>query len=128
MARKIGLLVFAVIVAVSLYGCVALLAGAAGGAGTAAWLSGKLSQEVNAPFDRSIAAAESALKSLNLVETKITKKEDVAQVMSNYTDGRTVWIDIHRVTQSSSKIEVRVGAAGDKEAAQKILNSIVKHL
>ncbi len=109
-------------------GCFALLAGAAGGAGTAVWLSGKLSQEVNADFDGCVEASKKALKSLRLEIDKETVKSDVAQIMSSYNDGRTVWIDIHRVTSRASRIEVRVGLASDKEAADVILKKIMQNL
>jgi hypothetical protein len=59
---------------------------------------------------------------------KETTKAEVAQIMSNYTDGRTIWIDIHKISETSSRIEVRVGATGDKEAASKILDRINKYL
>lgn len=48
MFKKVVTLIFSVLLLLNICGCVALLAGAAAGAGTAAWLSGKLSQEVNA--------------------------------------------------------------------------------
>ena len=129
MFKKITALVFCVLLLVNVYGCIALLAGAAGGAGTAAWLSGKLSQDVNAPFDRAIKAVKSALKSFGMEVTKETKEHSVAQIMSKYADGRTVWIDIRRITEASSKIEVRVGAiGGDKEASDKILKKISRYL
>ena len=128
MKRKILLFLICVIGLSQLYGCVALLAGAAGGAGTAAWLSGKLSQEVNVPFDRALKAARRGLESMKFNVTKETVKEDVAQLMSNYSDGRTIWLDVRRVADSSSRIDVRVGATGDKEAAKKILDQIRRYL
>lgn len=128
MFRKVIVLILSVLWLMNMYGCVAVLAGAAGGAGTAAWLSGKLSQEVNVPFNRALNATKSGLKSLSFKITKETREEKVAQVMSNYMDGRTVWIDIHRVSESISRIEVRVGARGDKEAARKILDRITRYL
>ena len=128
MHRKVGSLILSIFLMANLYGCVALLAGTAGGAGTAAWLSGKMSQEVNASFDRTIKAAKAGLESMNLPVTKETTEKNIAQIMSKYTDQSTIWIDVRRVTDSSSKIEVRVGARGDKEAASKILNQIVKYL
>lgn len=112
----------------SLYGCVALVAGVAGGAGTAVWLSGKLTQEVNASFDKTINASKLALKSLKLEITKETRKEDLAQIISKYSDGKTVWIDIHKVGVKTSRIEVRAGVLGDEVAAQEILNKIRKNL
>ena len=124
------LVIFVVLLAFipCLCGCVLLLAGAAGGAGTAAWLSNKLTQEVNAPFDKSIDAAKSALKSLKLKLEKETKKDNVAQIMSNYSDGKTIWIDIHNLTPRTSRIEVRVGVAGDEEAARKVMDKILRYL
>ena len=129
MLKKIGVAIFVGFLLFNLYGCFLLLAGAAGGTGTAAWLSGKLTQQVNAPFDTTIKASKSALKSLRLEVTKETKEEAVAQIMSKYTDGRTIWIDVHKITDSSSKIEVRVGAmVRDKAAAEKIMNRIKRYL
>jgi len=129
MLKKVLGFVFAGLLLLNVYGCFWLVAGAAGGAGTSVWLGGKLTQEVNASFDRSIDAAKSALKSLKLDITKETKEEKVAQIMSKYTDGKTIWIDVHRVTETSSRIEVRVGAvSSDKEAAAGILKRITQYL
>ena len=128
MIRKLIGLVFSFILLVNMYGCIAILAGAAAGTGTAAWLSGKLSQEVNASFEGSLRATKSALSSLKLNVTKETVKEGLAQVMSNYTDGKTIWIDINRVSKVTSRIEIRVGVTGDKEAAHKILERIRRYL
>lgn len=125
--RMVGFIV-AIMFLANVYGCVAVLAGAAGGAGTSAWLSGKLSQQVNAPFDKTIKATRSALHSMKLEITKETVEKDVAQIMSKYTDGKTIWIDVHRITETSSKIDVRVGAVnGDKEASDKILKRIQRY-
>jgi len=130
MFKRMFVPIFFSLLLVNVYGCAALLiGGAAGGAGTAVWLSKKLTEEVSAPFDRAIEAAKSGLKSLNLEVTKETKEENIAQIKSKYTDGKTIWIDIRRMTDTNSQIEVRVGAVtGDKEAANKILNAIKKHL
>lgn len=128
MLKRIWALIVSLILSANLCGCVAVLAGTAGGVGTASWLSGKLSQEVNASFDKSIKATKDALQSLRLKMTKETTKAEVAQIMSNYTDGRTIWIDIHKISDVSSRIEIRVGVTGDKEAASKILDRINTHL
>ena len=128
MFKKLAISVLLLALVPCLCGCFVLLAGAAGGAGTAAWLSNKLTQEVNAPFDKSIDASKSALKSLKLIVEKETKKDNVAQIMSNYSDGKTIWIDIHNLTPKTSRIEVRVGVAGDEEAARKIMDKILRYL
>lgn len=116
------------IVLINAYGCVAILAGTAGGVGTGVWLSGKLTQEVNAPYARTIDATKSALKSLNLKITKETKSENVTQIKGKYTDDREIWIDIRPIAKLSTKIDVRVGALGDKEASAKILKRITRYL
>ena len=121
----IGLLLIGLLV-VSASGCVAVLAAGAGGAGTAAWLSGKLSEEVSASYDDTISATESALKSLQMPITKETKKRNVAQIMSKSADGAEVWIDIRPLTTSTTKVDVRVGAMGNKETSSKIMESIKK--
>lgn len=120
--------VLGVLFVTSSAGCALLLAGAAGGAGTAVWLSDKLTQAVDAPFDRTIQAAKSALEKLDLKITKETIKDEVAQYISEYYDGKKVWIDIHKITQKTSRIEVRVGLTGDEEAARKISDQILKYL
>jgi len=128
MLKKAAIIAVLVFLSANIYGCVPLLAGAAGGVGTATWLSGKLSQEFEAPFDRTLKAVESALKSLKLEITEKTVKKDVAQVMSKYTDGRTIWIDIRPISRRQSQVEVRVGALGDKEAAELIIAMIKRYL
>lgn len=128
MLRKAAGIFFIGLLLMTASGCLALLAGGAAGGGTAAWLSEKLVQQADVPLDRAVSAVKSGLQSLNLPITKETVKSDVAQVKSEYTDGKTIWVDVHRITNTSSKIEVRVGAASDKAAAEKVLDSIKRYL
>ncbi|MBU4311677.1 MAG: DUF3568 domain-containing protein [Candidatus Omnitrophica bacterium] len=126
--RRIFSLVFFMLFLVNIYGCAAVIAGAAGTAGTAKWLSGKLTQQVNTSSEKSLEAVRTALKSFEFDITKETITEDIIQVKSNYTDGRTIWIDIRPTSTSSSQIDVRIGAMSDKDAAQKILDRILRYL
>ena len=113
----------------SLCGCVALFAGAAGGAGTAAWLSGKLTQEFHSPYTETTIAAKKALESMQLPIVKEVTQETVSQFRSKYSDGREIWIDVHKISEESSKVEVRVGALNsNKQAATDILKQIQKYL
>ena len=129
MKKKIIVLIAVAFFSANIYGCFAVIAGGAAGGGTAMWLSNKLTQEVNAPYERVISASESALKSLNCEIKSEKKAENVAQIKSDYTNGKEIWIDIRKVSETSTKVEVRVGAVSpDKEAAQKILNTIQSHL
>ena len=128
MYKRIAVFIIGGIVTLNFYGCALLLAGAVGGAGTAVWLSDKLTQEVNSSLEKSVEAAKSAMNKLDLEIVKETKKDDVAQLISEYSDGKKTWIDIHKITQNSSRIEIRVGLTGDEEAARKIMDQIMKYL
>ena len=129
MLKKIAFFIFSGVLIINIYGCAALLAGAVGGAGTAVWLSGKLSQEFHSPYARTVDAAKEALRSLKLEITKETREEEISQLKSQYNDGKEIWIDMHKITENSTKVEVRVGAVNpDKEAADKILKEIQRYL
>lgn len=129
MFRKITVFVFSGLLLLNIYGCFAIFAGAAAGTGTAVWLSGKLTQQFNAPYEHTIKAARSAVDSLKLTVTKETRGETVAQIRGYYTDGKEFWIDIRKVTEASTKVEVRVGAvSSDKAASDKILKRIESYL
>lgn len=129
MRKKILVLILASFLLMNVCGCVAILAGTAGSVGTAAWLSGKLTQDVDASFERTQKAAKSALESLKLTVEKETIEKNSGQIISKYSDGKNIWIDIHRLTPKRSKVEIRVGVVSpDKEAADKILKTIMKYL
>jgi hypothetical protein len=129
MARRVAGLILAVLFLASVYGCFAVIAGGAAGGGTAVWLSDKLTQQFNASYERTITAGEKALKSLRLTMKSEKKQEEVTQLRSEYTDGKEIWIDIRKVTENSTKVDVRVGAVNpDKEAADKILKKIQSYL
>jgi hypothetical protein len=112
-------------------GCAPLLVAGgaiAGGAGTAVWISGKLVQDLEAPFEQVVQATKYTLDSLNLSISREIKKTEVAQIKGNYIDGKTIWIDIFKVSPSASRVEVRVGTIPNKEATYKIVDRIKEYL
>jgi hypothetical protein len=108
-------------------GCFLLLAGAAGGAGTAVWLQSKLSQTVNGPLEQAVRGVKAGLQDLKVIVSKETVETDVTQLKGDY-DGKPYWVDIRRVTDKTSKIEVRVGVPGDEVAARRVMDAILKRL
>jgi hypothetical protein len=129
MIKKIAIFTVLGLFLANVYGCVAVLAGAAGGAGTATWLSGKLTQEFRASQTACIRAVKSSLKASKVEIEKETVKDDVAQFVGKYTDGKTVWVDIHRISKTTQRIGVRVGGVSpDKEAEIKIMDRIESRL
>jgi hypothetical protein len=129
MFKKIAIFVFSGLLWLNMCGCIALLAGATGGLGTAVWLSGKLSQYFPSSYEQTTDAAKTALQSLRLKITKETREENTTQLRSIYTDGREIWIDIRKITANSTRVDVRVGGIKpEKEAADKILKTIQRYL
>lgn len=109
-------------------GCTLLFGAAAGGAGTAFWLSGKVREEFVASYRETISATENALDSLAMKITKKTYSEDITQFKSIYSDGSTVWIDIRPILENKTEIEVRVGMRGNQSASAEILEKIKDYL
>lgn len=128
MIKKLIVMSCCVFLGISFCGCALLVGGAVGGAGTAFWLSGKMTDEVSASYDKAIEAVRKAMDSLNIKLVKEAKSSEVAQIRGEYSDGRGVWIDIRPVGDKISKVEIRVGAKGDKDASTKILNKIKKYI
>ena len=129
MVKRFPAFVLAGLFLCSVYGCAAIAVGVAGGAGTAVWLSGKLTQVYNVPYEKAVDASKRALGSLRLEVAKEIAQAEVTQIRSKYSDGRELRIDIKKVTDYSSKVEVRVGGVkADKAAAAKILKKIEGYL
>lgn len=128
MLKKLLKLSCCIALAIHLSGCIALFGAAAGGAGTAFWLSGKLRAEVVSSYERTREAAVKALASLKMEIEKETRKDNVTQIISKYPDGRQVWVDIRPLAENSTQIEIRVGVKGDKPASTEILERIKKYL
>ncbi len=125
MVKKMARLLATGIFLANMSGCFVLFAGAVGGAGTAVWLSGKLTQQVNASYERTVKATEKALRTMKLEIAKESQEADVTAFRSHYIDGKEIWIDVRRTTDTSTKVEIRVGGvSGDKEACTKILEKI----
>ena len=98
-------------------------AGAAGGVGTAMYVKGKLQQELDAPLPRVHNATLAALKDLELPTLEAKRDKITATIRSEFADGKRVSIDIQAITNSSSKITIRVGF-GDKSRSKEILDAI----
>jgi len=133
MFKKIAVFISSGILLMNICGCVALIAGGvAGGAGTAVWLSGKLTQNVNASLEQAEKAAKDSLEFRNLgIITKeiISGGHAVVQIRSREASGEKIRIDIHKITDTRSRIEVRVGTlVSNKDAADRVLKGIIERL
>ncbi len=128
MFRKLLATLAGIVFLINLNGCVAIVAGAAGATGGVVWIEGKIKQEVNYPMEKVARATEAAFRSLKMTLTKKTVKSDVTQILGDYSDGRNVWVDIHPTGTNTSRVDIRVGMTGDKDASNKILDKILRYL
>jgi len=128
MTKKLFIFIFLYLLLINVCGCAVLFVGA-GAAGTATWLSNKLYQDVNTPYDKTLNAAKLALESFKFEIVKETTRPGKAQIISKYSDGKTIWIDINKIFERHTRIEVRVGAVNpDRQAAAEILEKMQKYL
>ncbi|MGD9790438.1 MAG: DUF3568 family protein [Phycisphaerales bacterium] len=120
----------------TLSGCVALVAGAVAGAGAYAYAEGKLESTLNAPLDRSYAAARRAISDLEFTETS-AKKDALEAVVEARTAGNdTVTITLKALAveggdpskSTTTKCSIRIGTFGDEKKSITILDAIKSRL
>lgn len=129
MIKKIGAIVTLILLVINLYGCAPILVGAAGGAGaTAAWQNRKLTRVESVTLEEAKEASLAALEELKLPVNRKSIEKDYIQIKSKYNKEKTIWIDLHHVSDEATKIEVRVGMLGDENASSDILNQILENL
>ena len=117
-----------VISIMTLSGCVALVVGAAAGAGGVAYMKGILEQNFDKPVSKVHRAGLAALKSLKLKILRETIDAHRSVINGEYTDGSKVELIVEALTEHSSKLQIRVGIFGDEEKSQMILNAVKKRL
>ena len=112
----------------TLFDCISAGTALAREAKVATWADGKVSQDVEGLFSKVVQAVIQALEALQLNITKTTIGKDTAQIIGEYLDSRTIWIDLRRISQHSTHLEIRVSIKGNKEASYKIWQKIKSFL
>jgi len=130
--RALAGLAWAVLLMISVLssGCVALLVGgaAAAGAGTVAYVRGELRSTEDAPFERAWAAAQRALRDLEIPVTAQEKDGLSGRITARAAGDRKVTVRLRKVTGTTTEIRIRVGTWGDEAASRQILESIQRRL
>ena len=110
-----------------LSGCVAVLAGAAG-AGTVAWVEGRLDGTLDKSFPKVEKAADRAITDLQFV--KISEKKDAlnAILIVRTAEDKKIEIKVIRVGDTTTKVQIRVGVFGDEGQSLAILDRIKANL
>lgn len=130
MAARLAFLAVALVLMIQISGCAPLLlgTGAAGGVGSVLWVKGKLQENLDVPFDRAHTATIGGLRSLALPIKKDKKDRVTAEIESEFSDGKGVSIKLKSLSESITKITVRVGTFGDEDRSKRILEAIHKNL
>ena len=130
MFKRLGRLGLFLALATLISGCAgaALLAGGAAGVGAIVWVKGKLEYQSSVPLSKVYTATLAALQEFELPIREEKKDKLVARVESQLADGKRVWIDIRSITESSSKITIRIGMFGDRSRSRRLLEAIRRHL
>ncbi len=108
-------------------GCAVLLVGA-GAAGTVAYVKGD--QESVEPYTvkQVYLAAKAALDDLGIAVINSSQDTLSAQITARNALDKKIAIKITYVTESSSKLSIRVAVFGSETESQKIYQKIKKHL
>lgn len=126
-ALKFRLMLAAALLAASLTGCVAVVAGAAG-AGTVAWVRGELEATLDANYEKAATAANLAIKQLQFAEISEKKDALTAILIARTAEDRKVEIKVIKVGDQSAKVQIRVGVFGDEALSLTILDKIKTNL
>ena len=113
--------------AVGTSGCI-LLVGAAGGVAGSTYVGGKLDAEMNAPVEKVHQATVAGLKSLGLPLVINQGDKLAAKLESRTVDDKKVAIAVSFVSETQSKLSIRVGIIGDEKRSRSILNAIQAEL
>jgi Protein of unknown function (DUF3568) len=109
-------------------GCLALAAGAAGGAAGAIYVMGKLKDELTYPLPVVHDATVAAMNDLELKLSEDKADKMSAHLESAFSDGAHIWIDLESISDSRCRLTIRVGLAGDETRSRKIYDTIKQHL
>lgn len=124
--RSLAALVLAVAVTLQ-SGCLVAAAGAAG-AGTVAYLRGQLASSLDQSYDTVVRASNRAVEQLEFARISETKDALTAIIIARTAEDKKIEIKVIKVSESLSKVEIRVGIFGDEAISMTILDRIKANL
>jgi hypothetical protein len=124
---KYGMILAGLALLPLLSGCVAVLAGAAG-AGTVAWVEGRLDATLDANFDQAEKAANRAVTQLQFVKVNEEKDALTATLIARTAEDKKIEIKVVRVGDTTSRVQISVGVFGDEGQSLAILDKIKANL
>ena len=111
-------------------GCVAVVVGAAAGAGAAgyAYVSGELKSTESATLAETYKASLAAMKDLEFPVISQTKDALEAQVTARNSSDKKIVVKLTKASGTATEVRIRVGTFGDESISRLILEKIKKHL
>lgn len=109
-------------------GCVALMAGAAAGAGAVAYIRGELQADIERRYEVVERAANRAIADLQFVKVNEKKDAMVAIILARTAEDTKVQIRISRVSDTMTKVQIRVGVFGSETLSRAVLDKIKAEL
>jgi hypothetical protein len=120
MFKKLSTLTLIVFISISFSGCIFVAASMRE--------YQKAKQNFNVSYVKALEIVKKALISLDIEFEEAVIKPDIAVVKGKYTNDRTMYIEIFKISDNESKIAVRVGTSdAGKPDAQKILEAIERY-
>ncbi len=120
MLKKLALIITLGIICLNFSGCIFVAASLRE--------TQKAKQDFNVPHTKALEIVKKALVSLNLKFEETVIKPDIAVVKGRYTNEKTMYVEIFKVSRNESRIAVRVGTSdAGKTDACKILEVIEKY-
>ncbi len=128
--RSLSRVVGAVLLAVALSfqtGCLVAAAGAAG-AGTVAYIRGELSSTLDAPYENAVRAANRGIQQLEFAKISENKDALTAIIISRTADDKKIEVKVTKITDSTTRIQIRVGVFGHEALSLTVLDKIKENL
>ncbi len=108
-------------------GCLAVAAGAGAGA-TVAYMRGDLDTTLNASYEKSVRAANEAIKQLQFAKVSENKDALQATIIARTGADKKIELRVDKLADDATKLKIRVGTFGDDALTQSILEKIKANL
>lgn len=105
-------------------GCFLVAVGAAAGAGAVAYVDGRLTTSLPHGYDDVVQGTDRAIVQLQFLKVGESRDALKALFEARTADDKKVSIEVTRVSDNLTKIEIRVGIFGDKSVSLAILDRI----
>jgi hypothetical protein len=125
---QVSLLATALSLAALNSGCVVAAAGAAAGAGTVAWVEGKLVVTLDHAYGHVLRASDQAITQLQFMKVSDARDALSAELVSRTAEDKKVRISLKKEGDHLTEVQIRVDTFGDKALSLAVLDRIKANL